>query len=438
MPLPPQHDIIAAIATPPGKGGIGVVRISGPGAFEVAGALWKGPALNARRAGRFGFGQLVDQGGMVLDEGLALVFRAPHSYTGQDTVELQVHGSPVVLRAVLEATFRTGARPAEPGEFTLRAYLNGRMDLSQAEAVLQLVEAESDAARKNALYGLSGRLSSKIDEIKNSLLELLAHVQATLDYPEEGVEPHRAETIIGEALAGIEVLLETESRGRIATEGAKLVLIGTPNAGKSSLMNALLGFERAIVTPIPGTTRDYLEGRLELAGIPLVAMDTAGLRETGDPIEAAAVQRAKQLAEAADLVLYLADLSRPQPAPPQLRNSSVINVAAKADLDHLWYDPDFLPVSSRTGEGLATLREQIAGKLLGGDPRAGAELWIGNQRHAAALREAKTHLQESRGAPDDLMGLSVQAALDALSGITGQIISEEVVLRIFSNFCVGK
>ena len=437
MRLPSLNDTIAAIATPPGKGAIGVVRLSGPDALEVAGRVWRGVDPRTLPGGRFSYGRVVDpETDEVLDEGLLLVFRAPRSYTGQNAAELQVHGSPAVLRRVLEACIKAGARPANPGEYTLRAYLNGRMDLAQAEAVLALIEAESDAARRQALRGLSRALSTKIEALAQRLLDLLAHIQALLDYPEEGVEPHEAERVIAEVLAEIERLLATTTAGRVATQGARITLVGAPNAGKSSLLNALLGYERAIVTDIPGTTRDYLEAPLEIGGVPVVAVDTAGVRETEDAVERAGVERALEPAREANLVLFLADRTQPKPTPPELPWTRTLKVATKADLPALWEDPEYLPVSSKTGAGLEALRQAIRARLLGG--RSEGEVWIANERHAEALREARTHLLEAQHAPEDLMGLSLQAAVEALNRILGKDVPEEVIDRVFRNFCVGK
>lgn len=350
-------DPICAIATPPGKGAIGVVRLSGEGALEVAARVWRGKDPRRLPGGRFTLGVVVDpRTGEALDQALLLVFRAPRSYTGEDACEFHTHGSPAVLRRVLEALVAAGARVAGPGEFTLRAYLHGKLDLAQAEAVLALVEAEGELARRQALRALEGSLSQKIAQLEDRLLSLLAHIQALLDYPEEGVEPLEAERTLRQALEEVEGLLAQAKASRLAQRGARLALVGAPNAGKSSLLNALLGYERALVSPIPGTTRDYLEAPLELFGIPLLAVDTAGVRDTEDPLERAGVERALRIAEEADLVLYVADRSAPRPSPPPLPWGRTLKVASKADLPPAWEDPDFLPVSSRTGRGLEPLR----------------------------------------------------------------------------------
>jgi len=383
------------------------------------------------------YGQLRDPASQeILDQALLLVFKRPHSYTGQDSAELHTHGSPAVLRRVLQTLLEQGARLARPGEFTLRAYLNGKMDLAQAEAVLSLVEAESDAARRQALRGLSAGLSQKITGLSEKLFNLLAHIQAWLDYPEEGVEPAQIRAGLEPVLKEIRHLLATAPAGRIAQRGARLALVGAPNAGKSSLLNALLGYERAIVTPIPGTTRDYLEAPMEIAGVPLVAVDTAGVRETDDAIEKTGVERALRIAQEADLVLYLVDGSQPRPTPPELPWQRTLRVATKADLPPAWQDPSFLAVSSQSGLGLDALRQAIHQRLLGELPEG--EIWISNERHLEALRRAEAFLQEALEAPEDLAGISIESALQALAEILGKDVPEEVVARVFRNFCVGK
>jgi tRNA modification GTPase len=428
-------DPICAIATPPGKGAIGVVRLSGEGALELAARAFRGQDPRRLKGGRFTLGEVVDPAtGEVIDQALLLVFRAPHSYTGEDLVEFQTHGSPAVLRRVMEVLVSLGARPAGRGEFTLRAYLNGKLDLAQAEAVLALIEAEGELARRQALRALEGALSRRIAALEEKLLGLLAHIQALLDYPEEGVEPHRAEGVIREALAEVEGLLAQAKASRLAQKGARLALVGAPNAGKSSLLNALLGYERALVSPIPGTTRDYLEAPLELFGIPLIAVDTAGVRETEDPLERAGVERALRIAEEADLILYVADRSAPRPPPPPLPWERVVRVATKADLPPAWEDPAFLSVSSLTGEGMERLKEALKEALLG---REGGEFLL-TERQVEALLRAKERLGEALALPEDLMGLALEEALKALAALTGREVAEEVVARVFQNFCVGK
>jgi len=454
------RDPICAVATPPGKGAIGVVRLSGEGALEIAARVWRGKDPRRLKGGRFTFGEVVDpKTGEAIDQALLLVFRAPRSYTGEDLVEFHTHGSPAVLRRVLEVLLEAGARLAGPGEFTFRAYMNGKLDLAQAEAVLALVEAEGELARRQALRALEGAFSRKIEALEQRLLDLLAHIQALLDYPEEGVEPLEAERTLREVLAEVEALLAQARTSRLAQKGARLALIGAPNAGKSSLLNALLGYERALVSPIPGTTRDYLEANallgyeralvspipgttrdyleapLELFGIPLVAVDTAGVRETEDPVERMGVERALGIAEEADLVLYVADRSLPKPTPPPLPWERTLKVATKADLPPAWEDPAFIPVSSLTGEGLDRLKEALKEALLG---KEGGEVLL-TERQVEALLRARERLKEALGLPQDLMGLALEEVLEALASLRGEgRVAEAVVARVFQNFCVGK
>lgn len=436
MALPSLHDIIAAIATPPGKGAVGIVRVSGEGSLELVSRLWKGKSPLSLGRNSFTYGKILGTDGESLDEALLLTFKGPHSYTGQDSAELHTHGSPAVLRKVLQTVIEAGARPAGPGEFTLRAYLNGKMDLAQAESVLSLVESESEAARRQALRGLSAGLSAKIQALSDVLFDLLAHIQAWLDYPEEGVEPAEIQARLEPVLHEVRHLLATAPAGRIAQKGARIALVGAPNAGKSSLLNALLGYDRAIVTPVPGTTRDYLEAPLEIAGVPIVAVDTAGVRQTEDLVERSGVERALQIAQEADLVLYLADSSQPQTELPDLPLERTVRVATKADLDARWDTTGFLVVSSTTGFGLDALRQAIHDRLLQDAPEG--EVWITNERHAEALARAEKHLVEALEAPEDLAGLSIEGALGALSEILGKDVSDEVITRVFRNFCVGK
>ena len=433
------QDTIAAIATAPGSAGVGIVRVSGPDALAVADGLFRGRRRPSRTpGGRFLFGALLAADGEVLDEGLCLVFRAPRSYTGEDVAEFQSHGSPAVLSRVLARALELGARPARPGEFTLRAYLAGRLDLSQAEAVLGLVEAQTDAARRQASLGLSGALGARVARIGANVTRTLAALQAMLDYPEEGVPEEDRETPLAAAEGELAELVASARAGQVATRGARLALIGRPNAGKSSLLNALLGYERSIVTPIPGTTRDYLEAGLELAGVPVTLVDTAGLRETGDVVEAAGVRQALNLAGAADLVLALEDGSLPrEPLPGELPEAQrLIRVRTKADLPPAWTDTEALAVSAVTGAGLPELREAVRAALLGDAARG--EAWLTTERQADAARRALSHVQAARTLPDDLAGWELEEALRALSDLTGRDVQEDVVDAVFRNFCVGK
>jgi len=446
-------DTIAAIATAPGVGAIGVVRVAGPAAFALAAAVFRpagGHDVRALPGGRVVFGQVMDASAVdttgFVDEGLLLTFRAPRSYTGQDAVELQVHGGPAVLRKVFDLCLQHGARAAEPGEFTLRAVLSGRLDLAQAESVLAMVEARSDAARRQASSGLSGALSNALDAVQRELTIAYAAVLAHLDYPEEGVPEADVAEPAADARRRLERLLATAAAGRFATRGARMAIVGRPNAGKSSLLNALLGYERAIVAEAPGTTRDYLEAPLELGRVSVTAVDTAGIRDTDDAVEAHGVARAHELAAAADVVVALVDGSRPLDAEDRalvgvLGPTRTVWVASKADRPRAWRDEELgvaaRPVSSLSGVGLDDLRADLEARLLG--DAAGEEVWVTSERVVDALREAIAALDRVPGAPQDLQGLDLETALRALARITGRgDVAEDTLAEVFARFCVGK
>ena len=339
-----------------------------------------------------------------------------------------------------------GARLAQPGEFTLRAYLSGRLDLVQAEAVLDLVNAQSDSARRSAALGLSKALSEQLDLIQSDITQVYGDIQAVFDYPEEGVpEPAFAEPL-ERAITRIDKLLATAKAGAISQRGAKLALIGRPNAGKSSLLNALLGYQRSIVSDIPGTTRDYLEAPLTIGGVPIMAIDTAGIRQTDDLIEASGVAAAKDIALSADLSLLLVDVSEPlseedKALVSELAPERTLIVSSKADLFHAWQETDlnssYFSVSAVTGEGLDVLKDAIRNKLIG--DAGSSELWLTSERHAQALITTKDLLERAKDAPDDLAALDLEDALRTLAEITGRgEIAEETLEHIFRNFCVGK
>lgn len=433
-----RADTIAAISSAQGVGAVGIVRISGERTFEIADQLFKGQRKPSKTAaGRFLFGHFIDAQQDIIDEGLLLVFRAPHSYTGEDVVELQAHGSPAVLARLLARCLELGARLAKPGEFTLRAYLEGKLDLAQAEAVGALIQAQGDAARRQATMGLQGALGQHIEALQLRITRVLAAIQAMLDYPEEGVPEEERNTPLEQVTVSLQELLDTAKAGHIAQQGARLALLGRPNAGKSSLLNALLGYERSIVTPIAGTTRDYLEAGLELAGVPITLIDTAGLRDTEDHIEAMGVERALALGENADLVLLLEDAHQVRVAMDiEVPEARLLHIQTKTDLGLAWQDERYLPVSAHTGAGLPELRQALQDHLLGSHSRH--EIWLSSQRQADSVRRALEAVQAALVLPDEIASYELESALLALSEISGRTVSEDVIDQVFANFCVGK
>ena len=456
-----MSDTIAAIATAPAPGAIGILRLSGDGAIAAASAVFRpasGLPLAEQQDRRLIYGALLGPDGLVIDQALATISRAPHSYTGEDTAEVQCHGSPMVLSLGLESLFRQGARQALPGEFTKRAFLHGRLDLTQAEAVADLVDAETPAAVRQAAGQLSGVLGRRVRAVYDGLVDVLAHFHAVLDYPDEEIDPFRSETIGGaldRAREALEGLLATYDRGRYICGGVPCVLAGRPNAGKSSLLNALVGYERAIVTDVPGTTRDTVEERCRLGGVVLRLIDTAGLRETEDTVERLGVERSRCALAAAELALLVLDGSAPltvedeQAMEQAAAAPRVICLVNKSDLP-LAVDLERLKrrfgrlcvVSAATGEGLDRLAGQVAELFpTGGDQGAGELLT--NARQAAAARRALESVERAQtalaaGVTADAVLTDVEQGLSALGELTGASIREDVTARIFERFCVGK
>lgn len=453
-------DTIAAIATGMAVTAIGIVRVSGPGAVEAAERVFRpadGSSLGSHPPRKLVYGELRGPDGAVIDLCLATISRAPHSYTGEDTAELQCHGSPAVLRAALDALFAAGARQALPGEFTRRAFLNGRLDLVQAEAVIDIIEAETAEGARNAVGQLGGAMSRRVDGIYSALLDIEAHFGAVLDYPDEDIEPFelgRCREVLSGALEELNALLGTFERGRIMREGVPVALVGRPNAGKSSLLNALLGYERAIVTSSPGTTRDTIEEKVLLGGVLVRLTDTAGLRSAEGEAERLGVRRALAAAEGAELVLAVFDGSEPLTAADgetlavAERARRVIAVINKADLPGRLDKSDLpdvfdavLDLSARTLEGLDALAAVVAGLFPA--PSAPAGEILTNARQASAVSRAAGAVRAALEALDsgltpDAVLTEAEEALSALGELTGRTVRDDVVDRIFERFCVGK
>ena len=440
-------DTICAISTALG-GAVSIVRVSGPDAEKNCGRLWHGrTSLGETRARELALGRLSSIDGELIDpQCLAVRMPGPHSYTGEDVVELQCHGGALCARLALDALLKTGCRLAEPGEFTKRAFLNGRMDLTQAEAVADLIGAGSEAALRLAGRHLEGRLGERVRSLHGTVSDVLAEVTSRLDFPEEELGWRDPQDMIdGLAVVRTELteLLRTRREGEVLRGGLSLVIIGPPNAGKSSLLNHLLGRNRAIVTDIPGTTRDTIEAPLVIRGIPLRLMDTAGIRDGGDVVEQAGMTRARECAEAADLVIWLVDATRPlseQPVPAWDFRGSVLRVVNKTDLAEV-ASSEAIPISVKTGDGMERLYDAIE-KAVWADRTEKHDDVAVAARHAALLEEAADAVRraaERIGEESwELAAVDLRTAVAALGRITGQSVEPDVLGAIFSKFCIGK
>ena len=440
-------DTITAISTPPGEGGIGIVRLSGARSREIAEKIFTGKLRHRHLA----YGRVINPGsGDILDEALVALMLAPHTYTREDMVEINCHGGPFVLQSILELVLKMGARLAMPGEFTLRAFLNGRIDLSQAESVIDIIQARTGASLKIAISGLEGNLSKEIKNLRNDLMESLAYLTAIIDFPEDEIEQQDIGPHLERVLKRIRELISGAGAGIIYREGLKTAIVGRPNAGKSSLLNRLLRSDRAIVTSIPGTTRDTLEEAANIRGLPLVLIDTAGITHSHNTIESLGIERTHKAISQADLVLWVIDAgeslqSRDYEIMTLLEGKKVLTVVNKIDLPVQINLPeikgDYACVSALTGQGLDELEEKIINIIPG--LRASEKAVVSHARHKDALSRAEAALSHTltalkQGAPEDLAAIDISEAINALGEITGETVQEDLLDTIFRNFCIGK
>ena len=459
------HDTIAAIATARGEAGIGIVRVSGTLALTIAAEVFRSPrgvAPTELPTHTLTYGHVVDTTASdeIIDEVLLGIMHAPRTYTGEDIVEFNCHGGTIPLTAVLDLVVKNGARIAEPGEFTKRAFLNGRLDLAQAEAVAELIASKTDLSRKIAVEALAGKLSDTVNGLNDRLAALLAEIEASIDFPEEDLDFMKVETQLEAARAvqtELTTLLETATEGRLITEGVNVAILGKPNVGKSSLLNALVGTTRAIVTNIPGTTRDTIEEMINIGGIPLKLIDTAGIRHTDDVVEQQGVERSKAVQDRAELLLMMFDASQPlNDADLELlkaaESSKAILMLNKMDLPVVTSPTALLAHCPKKrvvetvipeGKGLDKLKATISEELLGGELVIGESPIVTNARHQEALRRANEGLGYAiesleNAMPPDLIAVDLRISLDGLGDIVGKTTTEDILDRIFSQFCVGK
>ena len=457
-----REDTIAAIATPGSGAGIGVIRISGENAVEVAEKIFRPKNKNKRLSEQptytIHYGNIVD-GEELLDEVIVLLMRGPHSYTAEDTVEIDCHGGTFVMRKILELVIRNGARPAEPGEFTKRAFLNGRIDLSQAEAVMDVIEAKNQYALQSSIGQLKGSLLEKIREMREKILYEIAFIESALDDPEHiSLDGYPVE--LGEKVDNLLKmtgdLLKSSQNGRVLREGIRTVIVGKPNAGKSSLMNVLVGSNRAIVTDMAGTTRDILEEQIQLKGLSLNIVDTAGIRKTDDPVEQIGVERAKKAMQDADLILYVVDSSADLDENDEeiisfLQDQNAIILLNKADLPSALtvekmqerLKKPTVSISALEETGMDELSDLIETMFLSGEISFNDQVYLTNVRHQAAMKQVQESLMKvkesiSLGMPEDFFSIDLMDAYESLGSIIGESVGEDLVNEIFSKFCMGK
>ena len=443
------QDTIVAISTPIGESGIGIVRLSGVEAHSIAERVFDGELSDRRLV----YGHIFDpDSGEVVDEVLTTYMEAPHTYTREDIVEINCHGGPLPLQRTLGLLLRYGARMANPGEFTLRAFLNGRIDLAQAESVLDVVRAKTAASLRVAVQGLGGRISQPVKEVRGELMSILAYLTARIDFPEDDIEEQEVLQPLKRARERLGELISSADAGMVYRQGVRTAIVGRPNVGKSSLLNCLLRESRAIVTPIPGTTRDTLEEVVNIKGVPFLLIDTAGIIESRDLVESLGIERSRRAVEHADLVLLVIDSAAPIADSDReiielLDEKEVLVIANKSDLPKS-AAVEGLPwrvvfTSALTGDGLGELENRMVKAVMGGEVVSSDALLVSNPRHREALERAERHLAQAESGvessmPDDFITIDLTAALGALGEITGETVREELLETIFSDFCIGK
>ena len=458
--IPPMHeqDTICAVSTAPGQGGIGIIRVSGTDAVEISSHVFRsrnGRDLDSAMTHTIHYGHIVDAAGEIIDEALVSIMRAPATYTREDVVEINCHGGMMPLWRTVARLVASGARQAEPGEFTKRAFLNGRIDLAQAEAVMDIISAKTELAHRSANEQLLGGLSTEVTSLRDRLIGIIASVEAGIDFPEEDIETQSGGPLTREiaALVGDVALLQSSfAVGRILREGFATAIVGKPNVGKSSLLNALLKQDRAIVTDIPGTTRDIIEEFLNIDGVPIRILDTAGIRHSHDVVEQEGVRRSHAAIESADIVLVVLDSSVPLSDEDQqvlkgVAEKKAVLVLNKSDktrqLEPLSVPHKQVSLSCKTGEGLSALKSAIAAMARQGMIMPKEHAWAVNQRHVTALNQAKTNLDKalesaSAAQSPEFIVVDLRGALDSLGLIIGATYTDDILERIFNDFCIGK
>lgn len=457
-----NDDTIAAISSAPGEGGIGIVRISGNDSLNILSKIFKGYKdrdIKDLKSYTMRYGFIYD-GDKKIDEVIVSFMEGPKTYTTENIVEIYCHGGPIPVRRTLETVLKSGARLAEPGEFTKRAFLNGRIDLSQAEAVIDMIRSKTEKSMDAALDQLQGALANELKKVKDSLIDIMAHIEATIDFPDEDIDNVLYESLIKEcdnAIIDIDKLIKTADTGKILREGLNTVIVGRPNVGKSSLLNALINENRAIVTDIPGTTRDVIEEQLNIRGIPINLIDTAGIRETNDVVEKIGVEKTKEYFNKADIIIFMLDYSEEYTEEDEeifklIKDKKTIILINKVDLpekldrrkiDKYRHGKTIIDVSIKDNKGIDLLKDEIYNFVYSGEVKYNQEILVTNIRHKNLLVKAKNSLINAKDTivqrlPLDFVSIDIREALDSIGEITGETIQEDILNRIFSKFCIGK